>query len=146
MKLTGPQGEFELNIIDYEFADSAAFLDRNWLIVSLKTSSNGHQFNHAGPILSTWEIELLLDWMRSVAANQALSPKLTFVEPVLGFRAKSPGRGQYNLRIKLDRDVKPSWHQDESRPYWFRVKADRQQLWGAIRDLESQLQRFPVRH
>lgn len=144
MKLTGPESDFELNILDYECTDSPYFMDRNWLIVSLKTKYHENQCVRTAPILSTWEIELLLKWMRSVANGQAISPKLTFVEPALGFNDLSGGDDDYRFRIKLGSDALPNWQRD-AKPFYLAVAPDRHELQGAIRDLEQQLQRFPVR-
>ena len=144
MKLTGPEGGFELNILDYECSDSPYFMDRNWLIVSLKAKYQNNECVRTAPILSTWEIELLLKWMKSVANESEISSKLTFVEPALGFNNISPGHGDYRLRIKLGSDVRPNWQSDTT-PFYLPVAPDKRELQGAIMDLEQQLQRFPVR-
>ncbi|RYC68116.1 WapI family immunity protein [Spirosoma sordidisoli] len=144
MKLTGPEGAFELNILDYECSDSPYFMDRNWLIVSVKTRYQNRECVRTAPVLSTWELELLLKWMRSVADERELSPRLTFVEPALGFSTLSGGRGDYRLRIKLGSEARPSW-QTGTTPFYLPVAPDQRELQGAIQDLERQLRRFPVR-
>lgn len=144
MKLTGPDGNFELNILDYECSDSPYFMDRNWLIVSMKTRYQSQECTRTAPILSTWEIELLLKWMRSVAEEQELSSKLTFVEPALSFNTISAGYGDYRMRIKLGSSARPNWLTG-SAPFYLPVTPDKSELQGAIQDLERQLKRFPVR-
>lgn len=144
MKLTGPEGGFELNILDYECSDSPYFMDRNWLIISLRTKYHNQECVRTAPILSTWEIELLSKWMRSVANGREISPKLTFVEPALGFNNLSSGHGNYQLRIKLGSDALPVWQCDAT-PFYLPVAPDKHELQGAIMDLEQQLLRFPVR-
>ena len=144
MKLTGPEGVFELNILDYECSDSPYFMDRNWLIISLITSYHNRKCVRTAPMLSTWEIELLLDWMRSVANEEQLSPKLTFIEPALRFSNLSAGHGDYRIRIQLGSDALPNWQRDR-KPFFLPVAPDKQELQGAIHDLERQLRRFPVR-
>lgn len=144
MKLTGPEGGFELNILDYECSDSPYFMDRNWLIVSLKTRFHNCECVRTAPILSTWEIELLLKWMSSVANGCEISPKLSFVEPALGFKNLSSGHDNYRFRIKLGSDALPNWQCDAT-PFYLPVAPDKSELQSAIRDLEQQLQRFPVR-
>lgn len=144
MKLTGPESGFELNILDYECSDSPYFMDRNWLIVSLKTSYHNQKCIKTAPILSTWEVELLLKWMRSVASGREISPRLTFVEPALGFNNLSDGQGLYRFGIKLGSAARPNWQHD-LKPFYLPVTPDKDELQGAILDLEQQLQRFPVR-
>ncbi|QJW90793.1 hypothetical protein HNV11_16115 [Spirosoma taeanense] len=144
MRLTGPDGIFELNILDYECSDSPSFMDRNWLIVSLRTRYRDHQCVRTAPILSTWELELLLKWMRAIADEHELSPKLSFVEPALGFNNISMGNGDYRFRIKLGSDALPNWQRGTA-PFYLPVTPDKRELQGAIQDLERQLHRFPVR-
>ena len=144
MKLTGPQGDFELNVLDYEYSDSANFLDRNWLIVSLVTKEGSLQSTRTLTFLSTWELELLHDWMQSVMEHAELAPKLTFIEPSLSFCNLSDGREQYVFRIRMANKATPVWH-DDSRPYWLPVTPNYDELKQAIDDLARQLNQFPVR-
>lgn len=145
MKLTGPEGEFELKILDYEHNDSPSFLDRNWLLVHLRAYYQGKEHTCTASLLSTWEIEMLLGWMQSVAANQELTPKVTFVEPSLSISNESANKNKYALRIKLAGEAAPAWYDDDSHPFWFLVKPDPNELQGAIQDLKGQLKQFPVR-
>lgn len=145
MKLTGPEGEFELQILDYESSDSSSFLDRNWLLVHLRAYHRGKEHHCTASLLSTWEIEMLLGWMQSVAANRELAPKVTFVEPSLSISNESAKKDKYAFRIKLAGDASPAWYDDDSRPFWLLVKPDPKELQGAIQDLQGQLRQFPVR-
>lgn len=145
MKLTGPESSFELDILDYEYSDSKYFMDRNWLLISLKTRYQNKEYTTTAPLLSTWEIELLINWMRSVAAQRELSPRLSFVEPCLGFSNSSQGLNGYAFGIKLDQEAAPDWYNDNSKPFWLSVSPNDDELQRAIQDLEGQLGRFPVR-
>ncbi|RRA97699.1 WapI family immunity protein [Larkinella rosea] len=145
MKLTGPESSFELDILDYEYSDSKYFMDRNWLLISLRTRYQNKEYTTTAPLLSTWEIELLINWMRSVAAQRELSPRLSFVEPCLGFSNSSDGLSGYAFGIKLDQEAAPDWYNDHSKPFWLSVNPNDDELQSAIQDLEGQLGRFPVR-
>jgi len=145
MKLTGPESSFELNILDYEYGDSQHFMDRNWLLISLKTHYKNKEYTTTAPMLSTWEVELLIQWMRSVVSSRQLSPRLSFVEPCLGFRHASNEANGYLFRIKLDQEATPDWCNDSSEPFWLSVMPDDNELEHAISDLERQLYCFPVR-
>ena len=144
MKLTGPEGSFELNILDYGCTDSPYFMDRNWLIVSVRTRYQTLDYVRTASILSTWEMELLLKWMRSIADEHELSSRLTFVDPALGFSTMSTGRNDYRFRIKLSADALPNWKRDRT-PFYLPVAPDKPELQRAIQDLERQLRQFPVR-
>jgi hypothetical protein len=145
MKLTGPDSSFELDILDYEYSDSQYFMDRNWLLISLKTRYQNKEYTTTAPLLSTWEIELLINWMRSVASQRQLSPRLSFVEPCLGFSTSSSGLSGYSFGIKLDQEAAPDWYSDQTKPFWLPVSPNDDELTRAITDLEGQLGRFPVR-
>ena len=145
MKLTGPQGDFELNIVDYEYSDSGDFLDRNWLIVSMVTKKDGQQSTRTMTMLSTWELEMLHDWMQSVVDEAELAPKLTFIEPALSFCNLSDGKQHYAFRIGMTNDASPKWHEDLNKTYWLPVTPDSDELKQAIGDLADQLNKFPVR-
>ncbi|GAA4447870.1 hypothetical protein GCM10023189_04880 [Nibrella saemangeumensis] len=145
MKLTGPEGEFELQILDYEYTDAPSFLDRNWLLVNLRTHYQGREHTCTASLLSTWEIEMLLGWMQSVVSNRELAPKVTFVEPSLSISNESARKDKYEFCIKLAGEATPAWYEDHKRPFWLKVSPDPQELKGAIQDLKGQLEQFPVR-
>ncbi|GAA4402325.1 hypothetical protein GCM10023187_17300 [Nibrella viscosa] len=145
MKLTGPEGAFELQILDYECTDAPSFLDRNWLLVHLRARYQDKEHSCTASLLSTWEVEMLLGWMQSVAANQELAPKVTFVEPSLSISNASAKKDKYEFQIKLAGEAAPAWYDNGKRPFWLSVKADPQELRGAIQDLQGQLKQFPVR-
>ncbi|GAB3262598.1 hypothetical protein GCM10027347_28430 [Larkinella harenae] len=145
MKLTGPESSFELDILDYEYSDSQYFMDRNWLLISLKTRYKNKEHTTTAPMLSTWEIDLLIKWMRSVVAQRQLSPRLSFVEPCLGFSNSPTDTSKYSFGIKLDQEAAPDWYQDSTKPFWLSVSPSNDELERAITDLEGQLCRFPVR-
>jgi len=144
MKLTGPDASFELNILDYEYSDGSQFLDRNWLLISLRTRFKEHVFTTTAPLLSTWEVELLIDWMRALANGRRLTPKLTFVEPCLTFRCPEAPVAKA-LTIQLEQEAAPYWNRNDPEPFRLPVTPDPDQLRQAIEDLEAQLSKFPVR-
>ena len=145
MTLTGPNGNFELNILDYEYSDSADFLARNWLIVSLITKQGSHCSVRTLTFLSTWELELLHDWLQSVIDHAELAPRLTFIEPSLSFSNLSGEKEPYAFRIRMADGAAPVWHQDTTTPFWLPVTPNRDELQTAITDLATQLHKFPVR-
>ncbi len=145
MTLTGPNGIFELNILDYEYSDSRDFLDRNWLIVSLITIQGLQRSVRTLTYLSTWELELLHDWLQSVIDHAALAPRLTFIEPSLSFSNCSGEKEPFSFRIRMADGAAPVWHEDAVNPFWLPVAPNRAELQTAITDLAAQLQKFPIR-
>ncbi|QKZ12952.1 hypothetical protein [Spirosoma sp. KUDC1026] len=144
MKLTGYNSTFELNILDYECSDANSFMDRNWLLIGLKTQFQQQQTVCTAPLLSTWEVELLLNWMRSIADQRELSPRLTFVEPALVFSNTSRDKGDYCFQIRLSSDALPRWQSDK-KAFYMPINVSKHELQQAIDDLDRQLKLFPVR-
>lgn len=145
MTLTGPTGSFELSILDYEYSDSPRFLERNGLLVHLRTRHQNQEWAQAAPVLSTWELEILRDWMRSVVANKPQSRRVTFVEPDLSISDFSAETGSYDLRLKLSHEAQPAWQYGNKQPFYLTLSPDAKQLRNAIDDLDEQLKQFPVR-
>ena len=145
MTLTGPTGSFELTILDYEYSDSPRFLERNGLLVHLRTRHQNHECAQAAPVLSTWELEMLRDWMRSVVAHTHQSRRITFVEPDLSFSDFSAPTDGYNLRLKLSHEAQPAWQYGDKQPFYLTLSPDVNQLQTAITDLDGQLKQFPIR-
>jgi|GEM_PF-926473 len=150
MTLTGPTGSFELTVLDYEYSDSLRFLERNGLLVHLRTHHQNHEWAQAAPVLSTWELEMLCDWMRSVVNRRAAphnhqSHRITFVEPDLSFSDFSAENEDFDLRLKLSHEAQPSWQYGSKQPFYLTLTPDAKQLQNAIADLDQQLKQFPVR-
>ncbi len=145
MTLTGPTGSFELTILDYEYSDSPRFLERNGLLVHLRTRHQNNEWAQAAPVLSTWEVEMLRDWMRSVINHKHQSRRLTFVEPDLSFSDFSAENDGYDLRLKLSHEAQPAWQYGDKQPFYLTLSPDAKQLQKAIDDLDRQLKQFPVR-
>ncbi|KAB7733272.1 hypothetical protein F5984_00790 [Rudanella paleaurantiibacter] len=145
MTLTGPTGSFELAVLDYEYSDSPRFLERNGLLVHIRTRHQNHEWSQAVPVLSTWELELLRDWMSSVAAHQHQSRRITFVEPEISFSDFSGGTDGYDLRLKLSHEAQPGWQPTDQQAFYLTLSPDSTQLQEAIVTLDEQLQQFPVR-
>lgn len=145
MTLTGPTGSFELTILDYEYSDSPRFLERNGLLVHLRTRHQNRECVQAAPVLSTWELEMLRDWMYSVVNHKTESRRITFVEPALSFSDFSAATDGYDLRLKLSHDAQPAWQYGSEEPFYLTLSPDAKQLQKAIDDLDRQLEQFPVR-
>ncbi len=145
MTLTGPTGSFELTVLDYEYSDSPCFLERNGLLVHLRTRHQHHERVQAAPVLSTWELEMLCDWMRSVANRRHQSHRITFIEPELSFSDFSADNERYDLRLKLSHEAQPAWQYGSKQPFYLTLLPDAKQLQNAIADLDQQLKQFPVR-
>ncbi|WP_266365598.1 WapI family immunity protein [Tellurirhabdus rosea] len=145
MILTGPRSTFELNILDYEYQHSASNLDRNWLLMGLRTRWQGHEATLTAPLLLTWELELLVKWLNFIATTSQPLPRLQFTEPCLSFECLSVSATDFLLQIKLDCEASPYWHTDLSSAFWLPVIPSRLELVEATEQLREELCAFPER-
>ncbi|WP_128543886.1 WapI family immunity protein [Larkinella soli] len=146
MVLTGPRSHFELNILDYEYKTSNPIdLDRNWLLVGLRTRWQNHEATFTAPLLLTWEIDLLIKWLSFIGSTRRPLPRLVFTEPCLSFECLSVGNSEFLIQVKLDCEVSPYWHTDLSSAFWLPVIPTLNQLMDAVTLLKTQMEKFPVR-
>lgn len=146
MLLTGQRSFFELNILDYENAsDSPASADRNLLWVAVRSGWQHHQSMSTAAILYTYEIDMLLNWLRHLHATGRSQNRLLFREPCLSFECISADTDEFLLQIKLANEVAPDWHDDPFSPFWLPIVVPKRKLLEAINQLAEQFIIFPVR-
>jgi hypothetical protein len=146
MLLIGQRSFFELNILDYENGqDSPSSADRNLLWVAIRSGWQHHQSTSTAAILHTYEIELLLEWLRHLHTTGHPHSRLLFSEPCLSFECISSDTDDYLLQIKLAFEVAPDWHDDPFSPFWLPIVVPKRKLMKAINQLADQFLSFPVR-
>jgi hypothetical protein len=150
MKLTGPDGgALELGVGGYQFPKQLDELyDANWLLVDVRAAIGGRSWSTRDASLLTWEVGELADWVDSVAAGQALSSEMSFLEPNLRFELREGSSPAVTIRAYFDLEVRPPWiaraMTDENAPWTdLRCRPDELQEWA--RELRGYLSRFPVR-
>ena len=102
----------EFEITNYEFPDKwGEAYDSNWLMVSLKVNSKFGKWDVINPILTTFELEELIDWFYALADNHLEEGALcAFIEPCLGFKVLSNSSREFkHIRIFLSHSCTPRW-------------------------------------
>ncbi|MFD2570590.1 hypothetical protein ACFSUS_08100 [Spirosoma soli] len=146
MLLVGQRSFFELNILDYEHApDSSSSADRNLLWVAVRSGWQHHQSTSTAAILHTYEIEMLINWLRHLCATGRPLPRLLFSEPCLSFECLSADTDEFLLQVKLAFEIAPDWHDDPFSPFWLPIVVSKRKLAEAIDQLADQFLKFPVR-
>ncbi|GAB3554285.1 WapI family immunity protein [Spirosoma fluminis] len=146
MLLIGQRSFFELNILDYEHApDATVSSDRNLLWVAVRSGWQHHQSTSTAAILHTYEIDVLLGWLRHLYATGRPQSRLLFSEPCLSFECLSADSDEFLLQIKLAFEIAPDWHTDPFSPFWLPVVISKRKLAEAIDQLVDQFLNFPVR-
>lgn len=143
MKLISPSGSFELSILGYG-KKVANWRDRNSLQCRFSTLWRQQTDTQSAP-LHTWEVNRLLNGLRSLWNKAANRMTLSFVEPGLSLEATALPDENYRLQIQLDRTLTPSWHTYPDFPMEMDILLDRGQLQEAIQDLSGQLANYPER-
>jgi hypothetical protein len=143
MKFNAATGSFELSILGYG-KKMAGWRDRNCLQCQVSTLWRQQTDTQSAP-LHTWEINRLLNGLRSLWNKAASHITLTFAEPGLSLEATALPDGRYRLQIQLDRTLTPAWHTYPDFPVELDMQLSRGQLQEAIQDLSGQLANYPER-
>ncbi len=132
-RLEGGDSSLVLTIEGYEFPEIVGDRwDSNWLFVRADVEHGGQRWSEIDAGLTTREGDRIVAWSRSIADGRAIdSPKLSFVEPFLGFELLPDGRC-IRVRAGYGRAV-------------FDVPVDASALAAFSAALARQLERFPHR-
>lgn len=129
---------FKVWILGRQFPGTSDYWDGNWLTVIACCESPGAQVWTDGPIIHLSEIE---SWIRSLKElNNTLQgdAELTCMEPELGAKVTLDKLGHGSLVVYITPD-----HINEHHEFTFEV--DQSFLPGVIRNLESILNKYPIK-
>lgn len=143
MKLLSPSGSFELSILGYS-SEIANWRERNNLLCRFSTNWRQQTDSQSAP-LKTWEVNRLLNGLRSLWSRAVSHVGFTFSEPGLSVEATALPDEKYRLQIQLDHTLTPSWHRYPDFPVELNMLLNRAQLQEAIRDLSGELASYPER-
>ncbi len=118
MKLTNRAGSsFSLNIVGYQYPERQDdYWDSNWLVVQIDLQLCEKSWFVIDPGLTTFEVQLLIDWLNQLALNASGEKSLTFTEPYLQFDFITDQNKNHILRVNYRLPPKAgnnSW-QDEN--------------------------------
>jgi len=149
MVLTGPCSYFELNILGYQYQPSNPFfVDRNWLMVRLRSKWQEHEATITAPLLLTWEVDQLISWLDCVTFTRNPLPHLRFTEPGLSFFTPnflSDKQAGFGLQVRMGGVITPYWNPNPSSTFSLPVAPTYEQLNKARKQLCAQSSRFPPR-
>jgi hypothetical protein len=149
MRLSASDGDYvDLQISRYQYAKADNQWDANWLQIRLEASRKGRTWTTTDPMLLTWDVKELADWLDEAAQMPEASSELGFPEPNLTFERRPDKNGKVDLTIWLELEARPRWaHKGyvDERDFSVDLDLDTDQLTRAADDLRSQLERFPAR-
>lgn len=143
MKLLSSSGSFELSILGYG-NEVATWHERNNLLCRFSTNWRQQTDSQSVP-LKTWEVNRLINGLKSLWSRAVNHIDFTFSEPGLSVEATALSNEKYQLQIQLDYGLAPSWHSYPNFPVELNVLLNRTQLQEAIQDLSGQLASYPER-
>jgi hypothetical protein len=137
----------ELKIHNYEFPDTLnKDYDANWLDICLKIENADWKWETIDPSLLTWDVKALIEWFKTIANNE--KPKFTEIsnlEPNISFALLNEYSEKVKkFQIKLDAESRPPFAKNNAESC-FIFNADEAELKRIITELESELEKFPVR-
>ena len=139
---------FGLQITDYEFPDEELgptednpadeFDTGRFLVVSVTFCDAGREWRASGPIMTTTELQRLVDWLESLAAGTRAKQGVYFTERDLEF---STDANQTQLYVHASWDFLPDWHKHGTLTLDFPLAEI--DLTTVTNDLKEQLAQFP---
>jgi hypothetical protein len=148
MELHGPNSDsFEMRVIGYHSAPSSDDRDSNRLRVYTRASFDGHAWTVIHPILQTWEILELAEWLDALATSSPPKPDLKFLEPNVSVQVERWSEERMLLRVCFERDHRPVWLEAKSAPgeVFVELECTPEELKEWAADLRQQIEKFPLR-
>ncbi|GGR46127.1 hypothetical protein GCM10008959_03910 [Deinococcus seoulensis] len=137
--LTFQVGPLTVTVHQGQVPDGADFWDANWLDVAAEIDLPGQAWvRAAGPFLMTSDLAAFLTELRRMNETLTGTAKLQPLEPNLRVHLDCGPTGQVRTQIELTPDHINQMHT-------FQLELDQTYLPGIIRQLDTILERFPVR-
>lgn len=137
--LTFQVGALAVTVHQDRVPAGAGFWDANWLDVTAEVDLPGQAWVRAtGPFLMTSDIAAFLTELRRMNETLTGTADLHPLEPNLRVHLECGPTGQVRTQIELTADHINQMHT-------FQLELDQTHLPGSIRQLETILERFPVR-
>ena len=138
---------FGMSLTGYQFPElSDVEHDSNWLNVRIEVKHPRGKWSAVDPALLTYEVQWLIDWLRSVSAGGHDKRHLWFTEPCLSFHLSPTETEPDKLVVEFSHEFRPPWATedlDEQPNIVFQLKSI--DLIDAAQSLEDQLRRYPQR-
>lgn len=134
-----------MDIIGYQFPNNLEqYWDSNWLFIQIQIQLSQQSSSVKDPCLTTFEVQLLIDWLQRFEMNGVMKKGLDFVEPTIQFECNTDRNGNQSLRVIFRAPPQGSTNQLKDN-----ISLDfplRQVLFSEIiENLKSQLDQFPQR-
>lgn len=158
MQLQGHDGStVEASIVGYEFPDiEGQKWDSNYLYICIRVTAPTGSGSSEDPCWTTWEVERLIAWFESLAADEPASP-IGFLESNLEFELVRQVQDRLTLRVFFILERERLWVPNDKVPSLepqtpaepvsgvVDLEVTREALRQAATTLRGELSHFPVR-
>jgi hypothetical protein len=149
MELRGPNSDsFELRVIGYHSAQSVEDArEANRLRVYTRANFDGHAWTVIHPILQTWEILELADWLEAISAATPQKHEMKFLEPNFWLEVQRWSEVRVRFRVYFEREHRPVWLETSGTPgeVFAELECTPEELKEWAGDLRQQIEKFPLR-
>lgn len=149
MELRGPNSDsFEMRIIGYHSAQGVEDArEANRLRVYTRAAFEGHAWTTIHPVLHTWEVLELADWLEAMSLAAPPHPEMKFLEPNLSLEVQRWSEVRVWFRVYFEREHRPVWLETSGVPreVWTNLDCSSEELKEWASDLRQQLEKFPPR-
>lgn len=148
MELRGPNSDsFELRVIGYNSAYAGDDREANRLRVYTRASFDGHAWTVIHPILQTWEILDLAEWLDALSTSSPPKPEMKFQEPNFWLEVQRWSEKRVRFRVYFEREHRPVWLETSGVPgeVWAELDCTPEELKEWASDLRQQIEKFPPR-
>src|SRR5688572_29389078 len=148
-RLRSPErkSEFQLDVNGYQLLKPVGDdFDDNWLVLKMAVDTPERRWNGHGPYLTTFELNHLLDRLKSWAADPSQEETLIFTSQNLAFRIEESGDVLLNLGIGFDLGCHPESPGQAGNPLWVRFEVTPAELLEFAGALEKEAASYPERH
>ncbi|TKG97033.1 hypothetical protein EYV94_00990 [Puteibacter caeruleilacunae] len=137
----------EFKVVNYQFpALRDKDYDGNWLTIYLNVKSEFGDWQVTDPLLLTWEIEDLIEWLMILSRNE--KPEYLhqeFIEPNLSFHLLSDSNNAIKeIKILFQLECVPK-NVDGDKEYFVIFEANNEELKRIAEDLEKELEKYPIK-
>lgn len=137
----------ELKILGYESPEKINdYWDDNWLNIYLNVKSQIGDWEVTDPSLTTWEVQEIIDWFKTLADDQIPKSRLLgFTEPNLSFTLlDNNNKLTRSFLISFHLESRPGFAADDKECY-INFVANNQELREIADDLQAELNKYPER-
>ena len=141
----------ELEIVNYQFPDIVnEEYDANWLSIYFKIDSKFGKWQTTDACLLTWEVQEIINWLKSLANSEKVENEISFTEPNLTIKKFAENDGITRLRFIFDHELRPkkvvgNLEYYDSIEYYLDCDLARDELNKLAKDFEKELSKFPLR-